>query len=91
MPKIRINISVDEEVSGMLKELAKAWHTTVSQLVTNWTLERHKELKAWDRLDETLYVPGELELAVDGIRKKYGGGAISYGEAADHLARGEEA
>ena len=24
MPKIRINISVDEEVSGMLKELAKA-------------------------------------------------------------------
>ena len=32
-----------------------------------------------------------LELAVDGIRKKYGGGAISYGEAADHLARGEEA
>ena len=45
MPKIRINISVDEEVSGMLKELAKAWHTTVSQLVTNWTLERYKELK----------------------------------------------
>ena len=32
-----------------------------------------------------------LELAVDGIRKKYGGGAISYGEAADHLTRGEEA
>ena len=62
MPKIRINISVDEEVSGMLKELAKAWHTTVSQLVTNWTLER---------LDETLYVPGELELAVDGYMERH--------------------
>ena len=32
-----------------------------------------------------------LELAVDGIRQKYGGGAISYGEAADHLTHGEEA
>ena len=71
MPKIRINISVDEEVSGMLKELAKAWHTTVSQLVTNWTLERHKEVKAWDRLDETLYVPGGLELAVDGYMERH--------------------
>lgn len=65
MSKIRINISVDEEISGMLKELAKAHHTTVSQLITNWTLERHKEMKSWDRLWDTYYVAGELDLAVD--------------------------
>lgn len=71
MAKVRINISVDEEISGMLKELAKAWHTTVSQLVTNWTLERHKEMKAWERLDETLYIPGELELAVNDYMERH--------------------
>ena len=31
-----------------------------------------------------------LELAVDGIRKRYGGGAISFGEAVGQVVHGEE-
>lgn len=65
MAKIRVNISVDQEINGMLKEMAKTWHTTVSQLITDWTLERYRKLKAWKRLEEALYLPEELELAVD--------------------------
>lgn len=71
MAKMRINLSVDQEISEMLKEMAKAWHTTVSQLITNWTMERYKELKAWDRLEETHYIPGELELAVDDYMERH--------------------
>lgn len=65
MEKERINISIDQEVREMLKELAEARHTTVSQLITDWTVDKYKEMKAWERLDNIFSIQGELDLAVD--------------------------
>lgn len=65
MEKERINISIDQEVREMLKELVEARHTTVSQLITDWTLEKYKEMKAWERLDNIFSIQGELEMAID--------------------------
>lgn len=65
MTKERINISVDQEIGEMLRSLAEVRHSTVSQLITDWTLVQYREMKAWERLDSTCYVQGELDLAVD--------------------------
>ena len=45
MAKQRINISLDEEIVNQLKEYANERHTTVSQAITDWTVEAKKSRK----------------------------------------------
>ena len=42
--KTRINVSMEEDVHQMIKNLAKRERTSVSAIVTRWTLERHDAL-----------------------------------------------
>lgn len=62
MAKTKINISLDEEVSEKLKELAVAQHMTVSALVTMWVLNNNR--------GKTLMTETTNENYLDAMQKK---------------------
>ena len=49
MAKVKVNLSLDNEVAELLKNLAAARHMTTSALVTMWVLNEKEEKKENDK------------------------------------------
>lgn len=43
--KVKVNLSLDQEIADCLKLYAKQRHTTVSQAVTDWVLQQQVKKK----------------------------------------------
>ena len=88
-----------ELLEAAMELIDKAWKpNTPVRLLSVTALALTDSLETYEQTD--LFAPQKpmedvkkekLEQAVDNIRKKYGGGAITYGETVGHVVHGEDA